>query len=84
MIVRPRPTAFELLFVLRGSILPTIVPHVRAICAVSVAIMLLDRARSPHFPELTAAPFTLLGLALSIFLGFRNKACYERWWEGRK
>jgi len=84
MIVRPRPTAFELLFVLRGSILPTIVPHVGAICAVSVAITLLDRAAPRHFPELTAAPFTLLGLALSIFLGFRNNACYERWWEGRK
>ena len=26
----------------------------------------------------------MLGLALSIFLGFRNNACYERWWEGRK
>ncbi len=29
-------------------------------------------------------PFTLLGLVLSIFLSFRNSACYDRWWEGRK
>ena len=28
--------------------------------------------------------FTMLGIVLSIFLGFRNSACYERWWEGRK
>jgi len=23
-------------------------------------------------------------VAISLFLGFRNNACYERWWEGRK
>ena len=33
---------------------------------------------------LTTTPFTLIGLALSIFLGFRNNASYERFWEGRK
>jgi putative membrane protein len=32
----------------------------------------------------TVAPFTLLGVALSIFLGFRNSACYDRWWEARR
>jgi len=26
----------------------------------------------------------LLGLSLSIFMSFRNNACYDRWWEGRK
>ena len=34
--------------------------------------------------SLTPLPFTLVGLALSIFLGFRNNACYDRWWEARK
>ena len=29
-------------------------------------------------------PFTALGVAISLFLGFRNNACYERWWEARK
>jgi putative membrane protein len=29
-------------------------------------------------------PFTLIGLALSIFMNFRNNACYDRWWEARK
>ncbi|MEZ6185050.1 MAG: bestrophin family ion channel [Planctomycetota bacterium] len=33
---------------------------------------------------LTTTPFALIGLALSIFLGFRNNASYERFWEGRK
>jgi len=30
------------------------------------------------------APFTALGVAISLFLGFRNNAAYDRWWEGRK
>jgi len=29
-------------------------------------------------------PFALVGIALAVFLGFRNSASYERWWEGRK
>jgi hypothetical protein len=30
------------------------------------------------------APFTLLGVTLSIYLVFRNNGAYERWWEARK
>jgi ion channel-forming bestrophin family protein len=37
-----------------------------------------------HKVTLTPIPFSLIGLALAIFLGFRNTASYERWWEGRK
>jgi putative membrane protein len=33
---------------------------------------------------LSAIPFTLMGLPLAIFLGFRNNAAYDRYWEGRK
>lgn len=34
--------------------------------------------------SLTTTPFALIGLALSIFLGFRNNGSYDRFWEGRK
>lgn len=33
---------------------------------------------------LTAAPFSLMGVALAIFLGFRINASYDRYWEARK
>lgn len=33
---------------------------------------------------LTMIPFTLIGIALGISLGFRNNASYDRFWEGRK
>lgn len=84
MIVRPRPSALGLLFTLRGSIVPLIAPRVLVITAVSAAITLLHHVRPNTLPELSAVPLTLLGLGLSIFLGFRNSACYDRWWEARK
>ena len=34
--------------------------------------------------DLHIAPFSLVGLALGIFLGFRNNTAYDRYWEGRK
>jgi putative membrane protein len=84
MIVRPRPGPFSLWFILRGSILPMIAPQLVTVLAVSVGVVWLHSVAPRHFRDVTPAPFTLLGLALSIFLGFRNNACYERWWEGRK
>ncbi len=84
MIVRRRPTAFELLFIMRGSILPTIAPRLCIVFAISSLVAWLWYVRPQISHELNPAPFTLIGIALSIFLGFRNNACYERWWEGRK
>lgn len=84
MIVRPRPSAFGLLFILRGSIVPMVAPRVLLVLSVSAGIAWLHHIAPGRFRDLTLAPFTLLGLALSIFLGFRNNACYERWWEARK
>ena len=34
--------------------------------------------------RLPAIPVSILGGALSIFLGFRNSSAYDRWWEARK
>jgi len=84
MIVRPRPTAFSLIFITRGSILPTVLPRVIAVMIVAAGVTWLHHKTPQLLADVTPAPFTLLGLALSIFLGFRNNACYERWWEGRR
>ena len=34
--------------------------------------------------KLNIAAFSLLGVILSLFLGFRTNTAYDRWWEGRK
>jgi ion channel-forming bestrophin family protein len=84
MIIRPRPSAFGLLFILRGSILPIIAPRLLVVLLVSAGVGWLHQVAPNRLPDMTPAPFTLFGVALSIFLGFRNNACYERWWEGRR
>ena len=33
---------------------------------------------------LTVVPFSLVAVALGIFLGFRNNTSYDRFWEGRR
>lgn len=84
MIIRPRPTVFNLFFILRGSILPRIAPRLVLVFTLSMLIV-LGHAFYPHvIGAFDGAPFALVGIALSVFLGSRNSACYDRWWEGRK
>lgn len=85
MIVRTRPNLLTLLFTLRGSILPRVAPKLAGIVAVSCAVVWAESRWPALFPvSAGVTPFTVVGLALSIFLSFRNNACYERWWEARK
>ena len=84
MIVRPKPTTWQLLFILRGSILPAITRRLVLIALLSLAAATVAESHPTWFHEGALAPFTLVGLTLSIFLSFRNNACYERWWEARK
>ena len=84
MIVRPKPGPLAVLFAIRGSILPQIAPRVAGIALLSLAVAFAARWWPGHTPDLGVSPFALLGIVLSIFLGFRNSACYDRWWEARK
>ncbi|MGH2341793.1 bestrophin family protein [Segnochrobactraceae bacterium EtOH-i3] len=85
MIVRDRPSPLGMLITYRGSIIPRIRVELATTILTAMAVV-----GAPHvfpgvsFPKLTPAPFSLIGLALAIFLGFRNSASYDRWWEARK
>lgn len=84
MIVRDKPNLLRLFFIVQGSIIPRVIPHLIFITVLSITIVFALE----HWPAKTfkfdGAPFSLVGISLSIFLGFRNSACYDRWWEGRK
>lgn len=83
MIVRGPMRWFELLFAWNGSVFSKIWRRVAFVTLVSVVETWAHQAG--HFElTLTPLPFTLIGLALSIFLGFRNNTSYDRFWEGRK
>ncbi|WP_419736165.1 bestrophin family protein [Pseudomonas sp. COR18] len=84
MIVRPKPNLFAILFSLKGSIARRIALRCLMVTLLAAVIVLVETARPELFSKVNATPFTLLGLSLSIFMSFRNNACYDRWWEGRK
>ncbi len=84
MIIRTRPAAWRLFFILRGSILPRIRWELATTVGIAIAVTFLHGRLFDTKITLTPIPFTLIGLALAIFLGFRNSASYDRWWEGRK
>ncbi|KQO60529.1 MULTISPECIES: bestrophin family protein [unclassified Methylobacterium] len=85
MIVRSRPNLMAVLFTLQGSILPRVALKVSFITVAAIVVVAVERAWPHPFPMSAGiGPFTLVGLALSIFLSFRNGACYDRWWEARK
>lgn len=84
MIVRDRPSVWQLFYVLRGSLLPRIWPQIAGVGILSLVIVAAHKL-APHLvPSMSAAPFALLGIAISVFLSFRNSASHDRWWEARK
>lgn len=84
MIVRSRPGLLKLFFVLKGSVIQRTWPQLATVGILSVIVLAAHRQVPGLVPGINPAPFTLIGIALSIFLSFRNNACYDRWWEGRK
>ncbi len=83
MILRDKPSFVQLVFALRGSIVPAIAPQVLGLTAFA-ALVVWAHGHFAGFPAIDATPFTVFGIALSLFLGFRNNAAYDRWWEARK
>ena len=84
MIVRPKPNLLGILFSLKGSIAKRIALRSLLVTLLASVIVLIETLHPAYFSKVNATPFTLLGLSLSIFMSFRNNACYDRWWEGRK
>ena len=83
MILRDKPGVWDLLFALRGSILPKIAMPLFVLMTLSAAMVWVDQFIQPMIHP-NAGPFAVFGVALSLFLGFRNNAAYDRWWEARR
>ncbi|HEY3433576.1 MAG TPA: bestrophin family ion channel [Rhodocyclaceae bacterium] len=84
MIVRPRPHWLRMLFVRRGSIVTKILTQQTFIFLLSCGVVFFKSDFLGYHINLTSAPFSLMGVALAIFLGFRINASYDRYWEARK
>ena len=83
MIVRDKPGIWSLLFALRGSVLPRIAVQIIGFAGFAALLVWIDRMLWP-LPHPDGTSFTVFGIALSLFLGFRNNAAYDRWWEARR
>ena len=83
MIVRPQLHWFPLLFVLRGSVLPSIAPRLLGTTLLAVFVTVIHGQVLNWKVSLTFVPFSLIGLTLAIFLSFRNSTAYARFWEAR-
>lgn len=84
MIVRDKANSLALLFAWHGTILPKVMPALVIVVLISAGLVYLGVNHYVNIAEVPAIGFTIFGVILSIFLSFRNNACYDRWWEGRK
>lgn len=83
MIVRPHKHWFTRLFAWHGSVLEKIYSRLLLNLALSVSVIFFLPWYEALGIKLTIAPFSILGVAIAIFLGFRNSACYARFNEAR-
>lgn len=67
-----------------GSVVPRIFLKIMYITLLGAGVAATQYYYPEIFPSFTLAPLALLGVALSLFLGFRNNASYDRWQEARK
>ena len=84
MIIRKKENWFKMLFVWHGSVLPRLLPRLFLLFILSLGVVYLRGMIFSFKVPLNPAPLTLFGFVLALFLGFRNNASYDRFWEGRK
>ncbi|MGO4821672.1 MULTISPECIES: bestrophin family protein [unclassified Flavobacterium] len=84
MITKKKTNWFGMLFEWNGSVLPQLLPRLFILFCYSMLIVYFRDEILGFELYINPAIFTLFGIALAIFLGFRNTVSYDRFWEGRK
>jgi putative membrane protein len=84
MITKKKTNWFRMLFEWNGSVLPQLLPRLFILFGYSILVVYFRDDLLNDNIYINPAIFTLFGIALAIFLGFRNTVSYDRFWEGRK
>ncbi len=71
----------DVVFRLRGSVLPRLFPRILVAAGFGAFAAWLYVTRGVKFPPIA---HTLIGVALGLLLVFRTNASYDRYWEGRR
>lgn len=83
MIVREHSSTLRTLLSIKGSVLPKIFREILLAGLFASLLLIIDRCIF-ELPTPSINATGILGIALSLFLGFRNNAAYQRWWEARQ
>ena len=70
-----------ILFRIRGSVIPRLLPRCLIAAAIGAGAVIALEERDFKIPTLA---HTLVGVALGLLLVFRTNASYDRYWEGRR
>ncbi len=81
MIVRPPLHWLRMVFVWRGSVLRDIAPQLLLVTGFAILVTVMHGRLFEWKVPLNFVPFSLIGLTLAIFLGFRNNTSYARYWR---
>ena len=84
MIVRDKRSWLRMVFAVRGCSFGQTWPRIAVVTLFSAVVTLTANASGVAKYSLGTTPLSLIGVAMAIFLGFRNNASYDRFWEGRK
>jgi putative membrane protein len=84
MIIKEKNNWFKMLFEWKGSVLPQLLPRLSLLLLFSLLVVYFRPYLLQYDLHINPAIFTLFGIALAIFLGFRNSVSYDRFWESRK
>ncbi|KKW90439.1 hypothetical protein YP76_20880 [Sphingobium chungbukense] len=76
---------WEVFFAFQGSIVSVIAWRVAILTMLACGIVYWTRHNHVNpIANFGPEPFTFIGISISVFMSFRNSACYDRWWEARK
>ena len=84
MIIQEKRNWFRMLFIWQGSVVKQLLPRLGLLLLFSAGVVYFHGQLLHYKITLNASPFTLVGVALAIFLAFYNNAAYDRYWEARK
>ncbi len=75
---------WEVFFAVRGSVIGVIAWKVAILTVLACAIVYWSRHNHVNpIANFGPEPFTFFGISISVFMSFRNSACYDRWWEAQ-
>ncbi len=84
MLLLERGNWWKQIATVRGTAVSRVWPRLLAVTLVATAVTVLHEHIDLPIWRLSTIPFSLVAVALGIFLGFRNNTSYDRFWEGRK